>query len=267
MLNSRTTATTEMPIECRMVVLRHGADIERPLSSVPIPAISIGSSDGSRSDVASAVGRSVTAPSGGLADLSIRDSRQACSWPAQGHSKNPPGHGRDGRRGIDGEGFAGSRHRDAAAAQQGEDEIAQGHHGPCAGADTGAILVHRDVAPPMQPILDAPVGAHEGEQPLRAGLGGGQARHEIGDLGRGLAGFLAHALDAHHLGRTGPLQMRNHLAADLRLAALDAAVALVEGLGTRDVRRQGDGAAAVGRGGKDRRSSRRWRHAARVGSF
>ena len=52
------------------------------IDRVPIPAIAIGCSDGSRSDVASAVGRSVTAPSGRLADLSIRDSRQACAWPA-----------------------------------------------------------------------------------------------------------------------------------------------------------------------------------------
>src|SRR5262245_55875763 len=64
-------------------------------------------------------------------------------------------------------------------------------------------------------VLDRPMAAREFEQTRRPGLGGGEAGDNIGDLGADLVADLARALDACNLGGAGPVEMRNHLGADL----------------------------------------------------
>ena len=68
------------------------------------------------------------------------------------------------------------------AADEMEHEIAQPGQCVGAGAHAAAILLHRNVADVVQPVLDRPVAAEECEQPLRAGLGDGETCHDVGDL-------------------------------------------------------------------------------------
>src|SRR3954470_18407903 len=103
--------------------------------------------------------------------------------------------------------------------------------GAGAGADAASILGEGDVADGVEPVLDAPMVPGEAQQALRRGRLGRQAGDEVDDLGAGLAGDLAPALDAGHLGEARPGQIGDDLAADRDLAGLDAAVALLHRLG------------------------------------
>jgi len=117
----------------------------------------------------------------------------------------------------------------------------------------------------MQLVFDAPVGAREMKEPFWPGLGCGQAGDKVGDLGADLVADAALALDACDLGGARPREVRDDFGADRDPARLDAAVALLDGLSSGQIRRRSGGVAACLRGGKDRRSSRRCRLSARAG--
>src|SRR5215207_1210881 len=128
------------------------------------------------------------------------------------------------------------------------------------GADAASILGEGDVADVVEPVLDAPMVPGEAQQALRRGRLGRQAGDEVDDLGAGLAGDLAPALDAGHLGEARPGQIGDDLAADRDLAGLDAAVALLHRLGPGDI------GPRLLTGGKRRRRRWRCRDAAPAGS-
>ena len=67
------------------------------------------------------------------------------------------------------------------------------------------------------------------------------------------------------LGGARPREVRDDFGADRDPARLDAAVALLDGLSSGQIRRRSGVVAACLRGGKDRRSSRRCRLSARAG--
>ena len=117
----------------------------------------------------------------------------------------------------------------------------------------------------MQLVFDAPVGAREMKEPFWPGLGCGQAGDKVDDLGADLVADAALALDACDLGGARPREVRDDFGADRDPARLDAAVALLDGLSSGQIRRRSGGVAACLRGGKDRRSSRRCRLSARAG--
>ena len=181
----------------------------------------------------------------------------------QGHSKNPFCDGLEGAVGSGGAGFARGGHGFSAGVQHGQGEIADGDEGPRAGADAAAVLCEGDVAPPVQPVLDAPVGAREGHEPVGSGLVRGQACHVAGDLGARPAAGLARVLDAQDLCGAGSFEIWRDLGAARSVARLDASVPLVQGLGPAEIRRWAGGPVE---GGKGRRSFRRWRRAALAGS-
>ena len=183
----------------------------------------------------------------------------------QGHSKNPAGDDCDGFGAVLAEVFACLAHGQALGTDQGQGEISNRGKCAAAGPDAAAVFVHRHVADVMQAVLDAPMGAHERQQPIGTGFDRGQAGDEVGDLGTDLVADAALAPDARDLGRTGPVEVLDDLGADRDAARLDAAVRLVERFRAGEVRRQRGGDAAGLAGGKDRRSSRRWRLSARAG--
>ena len=181
-------------------------------------------------------------------NMTERRSVQGLEVARQGHSKNPPCNGVDSRAVTCGVVFAGGGHRAAGLAEHRKNEIAQGGKGACAGPDPAAIFVHRDVAPPMQPVLDPPMGADQLQQALRSGIGNRQAGHEIGDLAAGFSGAFARPFDAQDLGSAGPFEVgdTSALTQALRLskrhwlvasAASRDGMPLLDGLGPSDVRR------------------------------
>ena len=185
---------------------------------------------------------------------------------SQGHSKNPSCDDGDGLGAVLAEVFAGFADGQAAGPDEMEDDVAQSGERAGAGADSAAILVHGHVANIVQLVFDAPVGAREPKEPLRPGLAFGQAGDEIGDLDADLVADAALAFDARDLGGARPGEMGDDFGADRDAARLDAAVALLDGLGDGEIRRRsGQGVAAGWRGGKDRRSSRRCRLLASAG--
>src|SRR3954454_18215009 len=110
----------------------------------------------------------------------------------------------------------------------------------------GPILIHGDVEHPMQPVLDAPVGARDLGEALGAKP---RAEQVVGDLGRGLRGDLADAHDLADGGQPGPaaaLLEPSDVGRDEAGAGLDAPVAAVD----RGVARlSGAPGGAVGGGG------------------
>lgn len=182
---------------------------------------------------------------------------------AQGHSKNPAGDGGERQCGIGGVGFAGGGHGLACALHHCQREITDGSEWSRAGTDTATVLVHRDVAPPVEFVLDAPMGACKSEQAFGACLSDRQARHEVGDLDADLTLDLARALDTQNLSGTRPAEMWHDLGAGRGATRLEPAMPLLDRCGPTQIKRRIGGTLA---GGKGRRSSRRWRHAAQVGS-
>ena len=173
---------------------------------------------------------------------SRRDARIAAE--EQGHSKNPFCDEGDGFGAVFAEVFAGLAHGEATGSDEVEDEIAQGGERAGAGAATTAIFVHGHVADIVQLIFNAPVGACDLKEPIRAGLGLGQAGDKVGNLDADLVADAALPLDAHDLGGARPFEVRDDLGADRDPARLDAAVTLLDGLRDGAIRRRsgGDGA-------------------------
>ena len=88
------------------------------------------------------------------------------------------------------------------------------------------------------------------KEPFWPGLGCGQAGDKVGDLGADLVADAALALDARDLGGARPREVRDDFGADRDPARLDAAVALLDGLSSGQIRRRSGGVAACLRGGK-----------------
>ena len=177
----------------------------------------------------------------------------------QGHSKNPASDDCDGFGAVFAEVLAGFGHGKASGSDEGYHEISDCREPSATGAGSAPILVHRDIADPVQPVLDCPVVPFQFEKSHRAGFSWGKAGDEIGDLGADLVADLACALDACDLGGAWPLQVRHDLGADRDPACLQPAVALVGGLGRCQIRRESGFCRARFRRGKSRRNSRRSR--------
>ena len=92
----------------------------------------------------------------------------------QGHSKNPAGDDGDGFGAVLAEVFSRFPHGETTGADEGQCEVADRDERTAAGADAAAILVHRDVAHVVQPVLDAPVGTDERQQPVGPALAAGK---------------------------------------------------------------------------------------------
>lgn len=114
------------------------------------------------------------------------------------------------------------------AAQNANREVAQcGHHlGDAAGADLRAILIERHIPHPMRPIFHVPVLTDQPQQRGRIGPLRPQTRHPVDDLLRHLArpALDPPSLDAQHLLRPRPIQVRLQGAAGAQSAHLDAPV-------------------------------------------
>src|SRR3954468_4513779 len=150
---------------------------------------------------------------------------------SQGHSKNAASDEGDGIGALLAEVLAGFRDGEAGATDEGNGEVAQGGERASAGADAASVLGEGDISDVVKLVLDAPMGAGEAQQALRRGSLGRQAGDEIDDLSARLAGDLARALEAGDLGEPRPGQIGDDLAADRDPSRLDAAVALLHGLG------------------------------------
>lgn len=177
----------------------------------------------------------------------------------QGHSKKVPGDEVYDLVPIFAEVFAGLWDWDACASDEGDGGVAQGGEWPGAGAHATAIFVECHVANVVESVLDAPVVAYEGEQTVGTGLVGRQAGGEIDDLDAFLSPAFPVALEAGNLRQSGPGEMGYDLVGDGDLAALDAAMALFQGLRPAQIGR------GIVRGGNRRRRRWRGRAASRAG--
>ena len=126
---------------------------------------------------------------------------------------------------------------EAKQAGQGDGEVAQSsHHGrPVADTDAGAILVEGDIADIVGAVLDPPLTTVEGEQFVGVSLGRCQAGDGKDGLVASLAGlqFRDLALDAADLRDMGEVDVVVEGRAGEQTPLLQAAVALIEGLGAQ----------------------------------
>src|SRR5271165_3686460 len=99
-----------------------------------------------------------------------RKGRQRLAIHSQGHSKNPPDYGPDGVGAVLAEVFAGFGDGETALADQEHDGVAQGCERPCSLPDAAPVLVERDVAHIVKPVLDRPMSTIEFEQALGSGF-------------------------------------------------------------------------------------------------
>ena len=79
-------------------------------------------------------------------------------------------------------------------ADQTDHQVTERGHDPWPGAglDLGRVLTERDIADPVEPVLDGPVPADVGGQVLRGGLSGAEAGDpEHRDGGLDLHGLVA----------------------------------------------------------------------------
>ena len=135
--------------------------------------------------------------------------------------------------------------RCARQAQERDGEIAEGRHHlrPGAAPDLGAVFVEGDIPHPVQAVLDGPVGADEGEEPGRRGLGRREAGHPVDGLAAGRArreegGGPAEAEDLADVGK-GEVAVQRGAAPDR--PGLQAAVGLLSGRGLRGEKRPAGG--------------------------
>ncbi len=109
--------------------------------------------------------------------------------------------------------------------------VAQGGHhlGGGAGADLAAVLIEGHIAHPVEPVLDRPVGAVEGEQPGGIRGGGREAGDPVGHLRtRVLPVEIGRvAFEAEDLGRIGEREVADELGAGPNPPGFDAPVPLV----------------------------------------
>lgn len=96
-------------------------------------------------------------------------------------------------------------------------------------ADATPILVEGHIAHPVEPVLDRPVGAVEGEQPGGICGGGREAGDPVGHLGARVLPVETGrvALQAEDLSRIGELQVARQLGARPDPPGFDAPVPLV----------------------------------------
>lgn len=86
------------------------------------------------------------------------------------------------------------------------------------GASSTFVLPHRDVANPMQTILNAPVAASQVEKVLRVGSAGTKTRDRVGDIGHSPVADDSCSLDANGLPETRPVQKTTKPPASLKMA-------------------------------------------------
>ena len=159
----------------------------------------------------------------------------------QGNSKKALFYECDSVEAVFGEGFADSGERSGHGVDETQHGVPQRGEGlrRIARPDAACVLAKRDIAAVVKLVFDAPVPAREGEQVFRAGALTGEAGDGVADLLAGLlAGDLPGALDTADLGGAGPLQMGHDLARQCETADLEAAMALVDGLGAFKVGRR-----------------------------
>ena len=114
-------------------------------------------------------------------------------------------------------------------------------------------------------VFDSPMVADQFQQPFGSCVAGGEARNEINDFNALFAADPARAFEPGDLAKTWPVEMGDGFSADRDGARLDAAMGLFERSGMGKIRRGAIETALGVRGGRGRRTLRRYQLSARAG--